>query len=51
VTLEQINLRAEQFIALSQVGTLDRSGQEKVQRTSLPAGDQGDEKKTIDWQR
>jgi type IV secretory system conjugative DNA transfer VirD4/TraG family protein/relaxase-like protein len=47
-TQEQINLRAEQFIALSQVGALDRT--EKPDRTSLPRDDSG-EKNQIDWKR
>ena len=47
-TQEQINLRAEQFIALSQVGALDRA--EKPDRTSLPRDD-GGAKKKIDWSR
>jgi hypothetical protein len=51
VTQEQINLRTEQFIALSQVGTLDRSGQEKPQRTSLPQADEGGGKQKVDLHR
>ena len=46
-TQEQINLRAQQFIALRQVGALDR--EEKPDRTSLPRDDGG--KKKIDWSR
>ena len=50
-TQEQINLRAEQFIARGQVGALDRTSQEKTAPTSLPAGDEGGGKKAIDWRR
>ncbi len=46
-TQEEINLRAEQFIAQSQVGALDRA--EKPDRSSLPH-DVGAQKK-IDWKR
>lgn len=52
-TQEQINIRAQQFIALSQVGALDRTPQEKPDRASPlpPSVDTGSEKKKIDWKR